>query len=266
MPVADDSRTLTWQAIISSNIIFYLISTATIFLVWDWIASAGLLGMPRVLGVLQYLWALTFDPLAGLGLFGHIWASLHRVLLGFLLAVAIGVPLGFFMAMNPFIDAIVGPVFNLLKPMPPIAWISLAILWFGIGEQSKVFLILIGALIPCVINSYNGIRLVDPGLYDVVRMLGGTKRDEAFQVMFPASFPSIFAGIQLALSMAWTCVVAAELIASRSGMGFIIIMGMNISSSDQIFGGIVVIGLVGWLLSVLLAQLERWLCPWKREI
>jgi ABC-type nitrate/sulfonate/bicarbonate transport system permease component len=142
----------------------------------------------------------------------------------------------------------------------------LAILWFGIGEQSKVFLILIGTVIPCIINSYNGVRLVDPGLYDVIRMLGGNKRDEAFQVMLPASFPSIFAGIQLALSMAWTCVVAAELISSRSGMGFIIIMGMNISSSEQIFGGIVVIGVVGWFLAILLAQLERWLCPWKREI
>ncbi len=260
------SRTTTLRAIINNNTPFYIVTTVLFFIIWDMLASAGLLGLPRVLGVLKYLWALTLDPLAGLGLFGHIWASLHRVLLGFFLAVGIGVPLGFFMATNPFINAIVGPVFALLKPMPPIAWISLAILWFGIGEQSKVFLILVGTVIPCIINSYNGIRLVEPGLYDVIRMLGGNKRDEAFQVMLPASFPSIFAGIQLALSMAWTCVVAAELIASRSGMGFIIIMGMNISSSEQIFGGIIVIGIVGWFLSILLAQLERWLCPWKREI
>ena len=266
MSGAQDTKAISFRTIVNSNMFFYLLSTAIFFMAWDWIASKGLLGMPRVLGVIQYLWALIFDPLAGLNLFGHIYASLHRVILGFVLAVGIGIPLGFFMAVNPFVDAIVGPVFNLLKPMPPIAWISLAILWFGIGEQSKVFLILIGTVIPCIINSYNGIRLVDPGLYDVVRMLGGNKRDEVFQVMFPASFPSIFAGVQLALSMAWTCVVAAELIASRSGMGFIIIMGMNISNSEQIFGGIVVIGLVGWLLSILLAQLEKRLCPWKREI
>jgi NitT/TauT family transport system permease protein/sulfonate transport system permease protein len=266
MACANCFGTSKLRAVLSSNIPFYLISTAVFFVSWDCLASAGLLGLPRVFGVLKYLWVLTFDPLAGLGLFGHIWASLHRVLLGFVLAVGIGVPLGFFMATNPFVDAIVGPVFTLLKPMPPIAWISLAILWFGIGEQSKVFLILIGTVIPCIINSYNGIRLVDPGLYDVIRMLGGNKRDEAFQVMLPASFPSIFAGIQLALSMAWTCVVAAELIASRSGMGFIIIMGMNISSSEQIFGGIIIIAIVGWFLAILLGQLERFLCPWKREI
>lgn len=266
MSSTHEAKSGSIQAIVGSNMFFYTLSTIIIFIVWDRIASAGLLGMPRVLGVLQYLWGLIFDPLAGLGLFGHIWASLHRVLLGFLLAVGIGIPLGFFMAVNPFVDAIVGPVFALFKPMPPIAWISLAILWFGIGEQSKVFLILIGTVIPCIINSYNGIRLVDPGLYDVIRMLGGNRRDEAFQVMLPASFPSIFAGIQLALSMAWTCVVAAELIASRSGMGFIIIMGMNISNSEQIFGGIIVIGLIGWFLSFLLGQFEKWLCPWKREI
>lgn len=127
MPVTDSPRTISLRAIISSNIILYVISTAFLFIVWDWIASAGLLGMPRVWGVIQYLWLLTFDPLAGLGLFGHIWASLHRVLLGFLLAVAIGVPLGFFMAMNPFIDAIVGPIStfsNRCLPLPGYPWLS----------------------------------------------------------------------------------------------------------------------------------------------
>lgn len=252
--------------ILGHRVTLYIITTILFFVGWDRLAAAGLLGMPRVSGVVGYLWGLMFDPLAGHTLLGHVWASLHRVLLGFLIAVVIGIPLGMFMAMNPYVDAVIGPIFNMLKPMPPIAWISLSILWFGIGEVSKVFLILIGTVIPCVINSYNGIRLVEPELYDVVRMLGGNRRNEALQVTIPASYPSLFAGIQLALSMAWTCVVAAELISSRSGMGFIIIMGMNISNSEQIFGGIIVIGLVGWLLAVLLGQLEKWICPWKREI
>jgi NitT/TauT family transport system permease protein/sulfonate transport system permease protein len=252
--------------VLTHNVTLFVISITFFFLAWELLASAGLMRIPRITVVFQYLWTLYSKPLAGLTLIGHIAASLNRVLWGFLIAVIVGIPLGLAMAMNRYVDKIVGPIFNIFKPMPPIAWISISILWFGIGEVSKIFVILTGTLIPCVINAYNGVRLVDPQLYEVVRMLGGNKRDEIFQVQIPAALPSIFAGIQLALSMAWTCVVAAELIAARTGIGFIIIMGMNLTRPEMIFGGIVVIGLVGWLLATALNLLEKWLCPWKKEI
>jgi sulfonate transport system permease protein len=266
-PGTQEKRSLrSFSALATHDVTLAILSILLFFGCWELIASLGLLRIPKITKVLQYLWVLTFDPLAGRTLIGHIAASLNRVIWGFLIAVAIGVPMGLAMAMNRYIDKIVGPIFNLFKPMPPIAWISISILWFGIGEVSKIFVILTGTFIPCIINAYNGVRLVDPQLYDVVRMLGGNKRNEIFLVQIPASLPSIFAGIQLALSMAWTCVVAAELIAARTGMGFIIIMGMNLTKPEMIFGGIVVIGLVGWLLAAILGWLEKKLCPWKREI
>jgi sulfonate transport system permease protein len=252
--------------ILTHDVTLFVMSIALFFSAWELVAYAGLLRIPRISTVVQYLWVLMFDPLAGRTLIGHIAASLNRVVWGFLIAVIVGIPLGLAMAMNRHIDKIVGPIFNLFKPMPPIAWISISILWFGIGEVSKVFVILTGTLIPCIINAYNGVRLVEPQLYDVVRMLGGNRRDEIFLVQIPASLPSIFAGIQLSLSMAWTCVVAAELIAARTGIGFIIIMGMNLTRPEMIFGGIVTIGIVGWLLAASLNWLEKWLCPWKQEI
>ena len=252
--------------ILTHDITLFVMSIAFFFSAWELLASFGLMRIPKITNVFKYLWVLMFDPLAGRTLIGHIAASLNRVVWGFLIAVIVGIPLGLAMAMNRYVDKIVGPIFNLFKPMPPIAWISISILWFGIGETSKIFVIFTGTLIPCIINAYNGVRLVDPQLYDVVRMLGGNKRDEIFLVQIPGSLPSIFAGIQLALSMAWTCVVAAELIAARTGMGFIIIMGMNLTRPEMIFGGIVVIGFVGWLLAAVLNLMERWLCPWKREI
>ena len=132
------------------------------------------------------------DTLAGLTIWGHIWASPQRVFIGFVLASLVAIPLGLFMALNPYVDAIVKPVFDLFKPMPPISWISLAILWFGIGETSKVFIIVIGTFVPCLINSFNGIRLVDPELYDVIRMLGGNRRKEIMEVSFPGVFPGHF--------------------------------------------------------------------------
>jgi ABC-type nitrate/sulfonate/bicarbonate transport system permease component len=209
---------------------------------------------------------MLFDPLAGKSLLGHAWASTQRILIGFTIASLVAVPLGLMMALNRYVNAIVKPLFDLLKPMPPLAWISIAILWFGIGETSKVFIIIIGTFVPCLLDAYNGVRLVEPELYDVIRMLGGNRRHEIIQVCFPAAFPAIFAGLQIALSIAWSCVLAAELVSARSGLGFIIIRGMNLSRPAMIVGGMVVIALVAWGMSQLVSVLERFICPWKREI
>ncbi len=255
-------------AVLGNRYVLYVISLVLFFLLWDLVAVLKLFHgfMPRPVEVVERLGVMMVDPLAGRTLPGHLWASLQRVLIGFAIAVVVGVPLGLSMALNRYVCAIVKPIFDLFKPMPPIAWISLAILWFGIGEESKVFIILIGALVPCVINSFNGIRLVDPELYDAVRMLGANRRQETMEVTFPAAFPAIFAGIQISLSVAWSCVLAAELVGAREGMGYLIILGMNLSRPSQIIGGMVVIALTAWALALGVGYLERWACPWKREI
>ncbi|HHX49832.1 MAG TPA: ABC transporter permease, partial [Clostridia bacterium] len=199
-------------------------------------------------------------------LLAHLWASLMRVILGFLIAVVIGIPVGLMMGFNPYARAIISPIFNLFKTMPPIAWISLAILWLGIGEASKIFIIFIGAIIPVIINTFNGIRLVDPELYDAIRVLGANKKEELIEVTFPAAFPAIFAGMQIALSMAWTTVLAAELVGAREGMGFIIVMGMNFSRPALIVAGMVVIAITAFAITVLVSWLERRVTPWKVDI
>lgn len=263
-----DRRPLTVRAVLANRWFLYGVSLAAFFLVWDQVASSHTQAsnIARPYDVVVQLWKMMHDPLAGKSLLGHIWASTQRILIGFALASLVAVPLGLLMALNRYINAIVKPLFDLLKPMPPIAWISIAILWFGIGEASKVFIIIIGTFVPCLLNAYNGVRLVEPELYDVVRMLGGNRRDEIIQVCFPASFPAIFAGLQISLSIAWTCVLAAELVSSRSGLGFIIILGMNLSRPALIIGGMVVIALVAWGTTLLVSGLERLVCPWKREI
>ena len=203
---------------------------------------------------------------AGTNLIGHICASTQRVLIGFIAASVVAVPLGLFMALNKYVNAIVKPLFDLFKPMPPIAWVSIAILWFGIGEMSKVFIIIIGTFVPCLLNAYNGVRLVDPDLYDVIRVLGGKRRDEIFHVCFPASFPAVFAGLQISLSSAWTCVLAAELMNSRDGMGFLIKRGMDTHQPTLVLGGMVLIAAAAYGTSLLVTLFEGKLCPWKRTI
>jgi len=215
--------------------------------------------------VVEQFQLLMNDTLAGLTIWGHIWASAQRIAIGFVLASLIAIPLGLFMALNPYVDAVVKPVFDIFKPMPPISWISIAILWFGIGEPSKIFIIIIGTFVPCLLNAYMGIRLIEPQLYDVIRMLGGNRRDEILQVGFPAAFPAIFAGLQISLSIAWTCVLSAELVSARSGLGFIIIQGMQLARADLTLAGMVVLAFWAWATTLIVTYLEKYLCPWKRE-
>lgn len=269
-PVGEKPKTTReyLSAIFKNVYVLYAISIICFLLLWDAAAVMKVLGrfLPRPVEVLYQLYDMLVNPLAGKTLMVHLWFSLKRVLIAFVIAVCIGVPIGLSMGFSPYFNAFVKPVFDLFKPMPPIAWISLAILWFGIGETSKIFIIIIGAVVPCIINSYNGIRLVDPELYDCIRMLGGNKRQEVIEVTFPAAFPAIFAGIQISLSMAWTTVLAAELVGAREGMGFIIITGMNQSKPAMIIGGMVIIALTAWAISLAVTHLERWVCPWKTKL
>lgn len=263
-----EKRPFTVMTVLKNRWFLYAVSVAAFFLIWDRVAIARVFssGLPRPYEVVLQLWSMMFDPLAGKSLLGHVWASTQRILIGFAIASLVAVPLGLMMALNRYVNAIVKPLFDLLKPMPPIAWISIAILWFGIGETSKVFIIVIGTFVPCLLNAYNGVRLVEPELYDVIRMLGGNRRNEIIDVCFPAAFPAIFAGLQISLSIAWTCVLAAELVSARSGLGFIIILGMNLSRPAMIVGGMVIIALVAWGMTLLVTGLEKLVCPWKREI
>uniref|UniRef100_B8DKP9 Binding-protein-dependent transport systems inner membrane component n=1 Tax=Nitratidesulfovibrio vulgaris (strain DSM 19637 / Miyazaki F) TaxID=883 RepID=B8DKP9_NITV9 len=266
-----DRGPLNLGRILTNRWFLHTVSIVAFFSLWDWLARSNVLGggssaLARPHEVLEQLVVLTREELAELTLWGHVWASTQRVVVGFSIAAAIAVPLGLFMALNRYVNAIVKPLFDLLKPMPPISWISISILWFGIGETSKVFIIVLGTFVPCLLNSYNGVRLVEPELYDVVRMLGGKRRDEILHVCFPASFPAIFAGLQISLSIAWTCVLAAELVSARSGLGYIIVQGMNLSQPAMVIGGMAVIAAAAWGTTLLVTALERKLCPWKRKI
>ena len=263
-----EKKPLTIRRIITNEYFLNIVSMIAFLLVWHYAALSGALSgaLCTPWQVVEQFRNLMTDTLAGLTIWGHIWASTQRIFIGFVLASLVAIPLGLFMALNPYVNAIVKPVFDLFKPMPPIAWISIAILWFGIDESSKIFIIVIGTFVPCLLNAYNGIRLIDPEMYDVIKVLGGNRWNEIIQVSFPASFPAIFAGLQISLSSAWTCVLAAELVASRSGLGFIIVQGMKMSDTSMVIGGMIIIAIVAWLTSLLVMGLEKLLCPWKRGI
>jgi ABC-type nitrate/sulfonate/bicarbonate transport system permease component len=260
-------KPITLQRILRNEYFLYVFSFIAFLFLWNWVAKEQILGksLATPYNVVKELGRLMTVKLAGKNLWGHIWDSTRRIFIGFTIASVFAVPIGLLMALNRYINAIVKPVFDIFKPMPPIAWISIAILWFGIDEGSKIFIIIIGAFVPCLLNSYNGVRLIEPELYDVIRMLGGNRRDEITQVCFPAAFPAIFAGLQISLSIAWGCVLAAELVSSRSGLGWIIIQGMRLTRPSLVIGGMALIAVVAWLTTLLITGLEKLLCPWKRK-
>jgi len=262
-----EKKPLTFKRVITNEYVLHLLSIAAFLTVWHQAAAGGAFSgaLCTPWQVVEQFQLLMNDTLAGLTIWGHIWASAQRIAIGFVLASLIAIPLGLFMALNPYVDAVVKPVFDIFKPMPPISWISIAILWFGIGEPSKIFIIIIGTFVPCLLNAYMGIRLIEPQLYDVIRMLGGNRRDEILQVGFPAAFPAIFAGLQISLSIAWTCVLSAELVSARSGLGFIIIQGMQLARADLTLAGMVVLAFWAWATTLIVTYLEKYLCPWKRE-
>lgn len=204
--------------------------------------------------------------IGGNTMWAHAYYSMRRVIIAFLLAAATGLPLGIMMGWNKTFDKVVSPIFELLRPIPPIAWIPIAILWLGIGEGPKIFICYVGAFVIFVLNSYTGMRYTDTQLIDAARTYGASRREQLFHVAIPASLPSVFAGMQNALSMAWMCVLAAELVGAREGVGFIIIQGMNLDNPPMIVVGMITIGIIGILLAVSLRWLERILCPWRREL
>lgn len=187
----------------------------------------------------------------------NIAASLKIAVIGLVLAIVIGVPMGWLMGWYPNIDAFVKPVFEIIRPIPPISWIPLTIVWLGIGIGAKAFIIFFSAFIPCVINSYTGIKQTSPILINVAKTCGASNFTIFRKVGIPSSLPVTFAGIRVALGNSWSTLVAAEMLAANVGLGYMIQMGRMFARPDIIILGMVVIGALGALFAVILGALEK---------
>ncbi|MDD3253421.1 MAG: ABC transporter permease [Lachnospiraceae bacterium] len=194
---------------------------------------------------------------------GHIFWSLSRVMVGFVLGSLAGIILGILMGWFQTFSALFRPLFEILRPIPPIAWIPLSIVWFGLGEASKYFLIFYSAFCAVTMNAYSGVRQVDPELVGAAKMLGANNRQVFTTIVLPSCVPQIFAGLQIAIGTSWATVVAAEMVRSAEGVGWVIIKGQDSNSTVQILVGIVAIGIVGYILAVTMRVVEARLCRWS---
>lgn len=198
-------------------------------------------------------------------LWRHVSSSGQRVIQGYLLAAALalvlGMAMGVFRSLNGFVDLLI----QILKPVPPIAWIPLAILWFGIDEGAKIFIIALGAFFPILVSTVDAIRQTDKRYVELARALDLPRRLFILQIMLPGALPQIMSGLRLGLALAWMCVVAAELIAASSGIGFLIMDGRAVSQADLVLAGMLTLGILGKLTDDGLRYLERKLIRWRPE-
>lgn len=212
--------------------------------------------LPSPLGVLDafcYKLSGGINP-EGATIYEHIITSFSVALGGFAMGVIIGVPMGIAMAWWKKVDLFVRPLFDLLRPIPPLAWIPLMILWFGIGYKTKVIIIFVSALIACVVNSYMGIKLTRDVHIWAAKTFGATNLQILFKVAIPTALPSIFTGIRLSLGSAWMALVAAEMVASTKGLGYMIQMARQMGRADIIIVGMLTIGVIGAFLSFALEK------------
>jgi len=193
----------------------------------------------------------------GATLFQNIWASLKIALGGYVVGVAIGVPLGIGMAWSRRFELFAKPLFDIIRPIPALAWIPLMILWLGIGYSSKVGIIFFAAFISATVNSYTGIRRTSQVHLWVGKTFGATNRQLLFKVAIPTALPMIFTGLRLALGSSWVALVAAELLAATRGLGFMIQMARMLGRPDVIIVGMLTIGFIGLLLNAVLEKLQK---------
>lgn len=218
---------------------------------------------PAPIEVAQALRQIVVEGYSNGQLHEHVLRSVWLVTMGFALSSAVGVALGLAMGASRTVEALVNPVFLLLRPIPPLAWIPLAIVWLGLGNAAKMMVIFFAAFVPSVINSHAGVRQIDRPIFEAAAMLGVRGWRHWREVLIPGAMPSIFTGLRLSLQASWTTLVAAELVGAVAGLGQILNQAAQDIYPAMIVVGMVSVALCGWLMTWGLAWLERRVMPWQ---
>ncbi|WP_346354749.1 ABC transporter permease [Azotosporobacter soli] len=235
---------------------------AFIFLLWQGICVAGLV-KPVLLPAPTQVAAEAAGMLQNGELITHLGVSMVRVLEGFALAALLGIGLGMGLGVFPLLFELMDGTIQLLRPIPPIAWLPMAILWFGIEEGSKVFIITLGAFFPIFINVLDGIRQTDQKYVELSKVLEVPRGKFIRKVVIPGALPFILSGLRIGLGYAWMCVVAAELSAGMKGIGFMLTDARSLAQTDKVFVGMLSIGVVGKIMDSALRMLEAKLIKWR---
>ncbi|WP_447214916.1 taurine ABC transporter permease TauC [Citrobacter pasteurii] len=263
-------RTLNWRWPFSRQITLSLGTLVVILAVWWTVAALQLISplfLPAPGQVLQKL--ITIAGPQGFmdaTLWQHLAASLARIVIALLAAVLLGIPVGIAMGLSPTMRGILDPIIELYRPVPPLAYLPLMVIWFGIGETSKILLIYLAIFAPVAMSALAGVRSAQQVRVRAAQSLGASRAQVLWFVILPGALPEILTGLRIGLGVGWSTLVAAELIAATRGLGFMVQSAGEFLATDVVLAGIAVIAVIAFILELGLRALQRRLTPWHGEV
>ncbi len=236
-------------------------SIVVFFGIWQAIVDFGIvpntmLASPTQVMVLFWEKLFQANP-DGAVLAVHAWVSIQEAFAGFFLSLIVGLPLGLLMGWFSVAEGLARPIFELIRPIPPVAWIPLTIFWFGIGIPGKVFIIWLSGIVPCVINSYVGVRMTNPTLIQMARTYGASDWDIFKKICIPSALPMVFGAMTISQAYCWTTLVGAEYLASDQGLGYLITMGRRLAMPSMVVLGMICVGLTGVAIGIVIERVEK---------
>lgn len=245
------------------NLILMLILPVLLIAAWYIFSEKGLVN-PSILPKPEKVYQAFRKQIALGTLSQHLSFSIMRVLKGYFLGVLIGMTIGILAAISKTVERMLSILIGVFRPIPPIACIPFFVLWLGIKEESKVAVIILGTFWPVLLNTIQGIKNTDKKLLEVGTLFGKNKLQILVQIILPSALPVIFTGWRLGISSAWTCVVAAEMIAASKGVGYLISYGRELAQPALLMVGIISIGIIGLIIDFLFLHLQKAVVYWER--
>ena len=243
-----------------------ILSVLLVFLLWSLAVHyelASPIFMPPPADVLTQFWLLVSEGFRGSTLWEHLGISLYRLLFGFILGCVFGIPIGFAMGLSKVTRGFFDPIVEFMRPIPPLALIPLSIIWLGIGDASKIFLLFLAALWIMVLAARSGVQSIRISKIHAAYTLGASKSQLLIKVILPNALPEIFTGMRVAMGVCWGTLVAAELVGADAGIGFMITVAGKYLETGLVFVGIIIIGIIGAAIDVAMRKVEARMIPWK---
>lgn len=241
------------------------VAVAAVLIVWSIIGEMNIVNpifLPSPIEVAQTTWDLALEGYRNVSLLQHTAVSLARAFFAFVVATIVGIPLGLLMGMSPVLNAILDPFVQFLRPLPKLALIPLVIVWFGIGETSKFILIFLATLLTVIVSAAAAVRSVPEGRIRAARSLGASRAQLFWHVILVNALPELFTGVRVAIGIGWTTLIAAEMIAATSGIGWMVLNASSYLRTDIVMLGIFILGTTGYLLDLSIVAAERFFIHW----
>lgn len=248
------------------NKILSIGTVISILIIWFVVTSLKLVDpklVPHPVAVVKAFIEIVQNGYRNYTLLEHLLASLGRLLIALVVAILAGVPLGLYSGYNPKIKAILDPIIEFYRPLPPLAYYTILILWLGIDNASKIVLLFLASFAPIYIACVSAVEKVKQDYLKSAYVVGANEKQVFFHVIFPACLPDIFIGIRTGLGVAYTTLVSSEMVAAKSGIGWMVLDASRYLRSDIIFLGIIIMGITGVLLDKIIQMIELKLIPWK---